>query len=195
MEHKKLYKSTTDCIVTGVCGGLAEYLGIPSIVIRGLMVCLGLFTMGAATIIIYVVLSAVLPNDPDPAKHAGQKQRREPESAQQIMDRAKHQQFRPMQPTQQPFWQQGESYNASKIRLPGEEKPVKTVPQQSKPADPGRIRQEKVPPKQYDSYTDCGCTDEKLGKNDAFGSSHGKNNAIYDEEQYFKEAHRRGGWS
>ena len=45
MERKKLYKSKDDCMLFGVCGGVAEYFGVDSTIIRLLVavfcLCLG----------------------------------------------------------------------------------------------------------------------------------------------------------
>jgi phage shock protein PspC (stress-responsive transcriptional regulator) len=37
---KKFYLSSTDCMVGGVCGGLAEYFGIDSLIVRIIFVVL-----------------------------------------------------------------------------------------------------------------------------------------------------------
>ena len=34
MTGKKLYRSRTDVKISGVCGGIAEYLGIDSTIVR-----------------------------------------------------------------------------------------------------------------------------------------------------------------
>ena len=46
MERKRLYKSTDDCMLFGVCGGVAEYFHVDSTIIRLLVVlfCLILFS-------------------------------------------------------------------------------------------------------------------------------------------------------
>jgi len=57
MEPRKLYRSDTDKMLAGVCGGLGEYLNVDSTVIRLLWAILacsgsGLFIYIAAAIII-----------------------------------------------------------------------------------------------------------------------------------------------
>jgi phage shock protein PspC (stress-responsive transcriptional regulator) len=37
---KKFYLSSTDCMVGGVCGGLAEYFGMDSLIVRIIFVVL-----------------------------------------------------------------------------------------------------------------------------------------------------------
>lgn len=56
---KKIYKSTTDKKISGVCGGIAEYLEIDSSLVRVCFVALVLF-LGTG-IIEYLVLSWVMP--------------------------------------------------------------------------------------------------------------------------------------
>lgn len=41
---KKLYRSSTDKKISGVCGGIAEYFGIDSTIIRIIYAVLSLFT-------------------------------------------------------------------------------------------------------------------------------------------------------
>lgn len=62
MASKKLYRSKKDRILFGVCGGLAEYLGIDSTLIRILAVIL-LFS-SPWFMIFYVLLGIVIPENP-----------------------------------------------------------------------------------------------------------------------------------
>ena len=63
MDKKKLYRSTTDRKIAGVCGGLAEYFGIDSTVIR--LIFLALLVFGIAPIILlYVIMWIVMPEPP-----------------------------------------------------------------------------------------------------------------------------------
>jgi hypothetical protein len=55
-----LTKSSSDKMIFGVCGGLAEYLGIDSRIIRILTV-LGIFCSFSIIFWIYLVLGLVLP--------------------------------------------------------------------------------------------------------------------------------------
>ena len=55
---KKLQKSSTDKAIVGVCGGIAEYTGIPSIVVRLI------FIVTPAAAIIYIILGATLSEKP-----------------------------------------------------------------------------------------------------------------------------------
>ncbi len=61
--NKKLYRSTTDKKIAGVCGGVAEYFGIDTTLVR---LGLALFTLlGGAGILAYIVCAFVIPEKPD----------------------------------------------------------------------------------------------------------------------------------
>jgi phage shock protein PspC (stress-responsive transcriptional regulator) len=60
-QPKKLYRSSKDKIIFGVCGGLGEYFDISPIIVRALFV---LFTlMGGGSVILYIILVFVIPSD------------------------------------------------------------------------------------------------------------------------------------
>ena len=61
--EKKLYKSKTNKKVAGVCGGLAEYLGMDATVIR-LLWALAVVCAGVG-LLAYIVCALVLPEQPD----------------------------------------------------------------------------------------------------------------------------------
>ena len=58
--EKKLYKSNTDKKLAGVCGGIAEYLGIDSTIIRLLLVLAVLFA--GVGVLAYIVAALVMPD-------------------------------------------------------------------------------------------------------------------------------------
>lgn len=58
-EIKRLYKSRKDRMIDGVCGGLAEYLGIDSTIVRVIWVLISLF--GGTGILAYIVCMIVVP--------------------------------------------------------------------------------------------------------------------------------------
>ena len=63
-EGKKLYKSETDKMLFGVCGGIAEYLRIDSTLIR---IALVFFTfLGGSGILLYIIAAIVMPHRPGP---------------------------------------------------------------------------------------------------------------------------------
>lgn len=58
MEPKRLFKSRTNRVLCGVCGGLGEYFNIDPTIIRLLFVLLGCTTTG---IIVYIIAAIVIP--------------------------------------------------------------------------------------------------------------------------------------
>jgi phage shock protein PspC (stress-responsive transcriptional regulator) len=57
---KKLYRSRTDRVILGVCGGLGEYFGIDSLIIRLIFVAL-LFS--GAGLLIYFIFIILVPSE------------------------------------------------------------------------------------------------------------------------------------
>jgi phage shock protein PspC (stress-responsive transcriptional regulator) len=57
----KLYRSETDKIIGGVCGGLGEYLGIDSTVVRLVFVLLGLAS--GSGLLMYFILWIIMPTE------------------------------------------------------------------------------------------------------------------------------------
>ena len=58
---RKLYKSSKNKKLAGVCGGLAEYLNIDVTVVRPIWAILSLFY--GSGIIIYIICALVIPDD------------------------------------------------------------------------------------------------------------------------------------
>ena len=61
-EIKKLYRSGTDRMIWGVCGGLGKYFNADSTLFRALFVLLALFN--GVGIFLYVFLAIVIPIEP-----------------------------------------------------------------------------------------------------------------------------------
>jgi phage shock protein PspC (stress-responsive transcriptional regulator) len=55
--EKRLHRSKTDRWIAGVCGGLAEYLGISSTLIRVLVVLSGI------GIVAYLICAVIMPDE------------------------------------------------------------------------------------------------------------------------------------
>jgi phage shock protein PspC (stress-responsive transcriptional regulator) len=55
--EKRLHRSKTDRWIAGVCGGLAEYLGISSTLIRVLVVLSGV------GIVAYLICAVIMPDE------------------------------------------------------------------------------------------------------------------------------------
>lgn len=60
---KKLYKSESDKKISGVCGGIAEYFGIDSTIVRLIWVFLVL--VYGTGVLAYFVAALVMPNESD----------------------------------------------------------------------------------------------------------------------------------
>ena len=60
---KKLYRSTSDRMVAGICGGLGEYFGIDSTLVR-LIFVFGTIITGSALFWAYIVMLLVIPEQP-----------------------------------------------------------------------------------------------------------------------------------
>jgi phage shock protein C len=59
-EPRKLYRSRTERMVAGVCGGLAEYFNVDTTVVRVLFLVLTLF--GGSGLVVYVVMWILVPD-------------------------------------------------------------------------------------------------------------------------------------
>lgn len=60
--ERKLYRSRTNRMLGGVCGGLGEYLGLDPTVVRLLWV---LFTLvGASGLLAYLICLLIIPENP-----------------------------------------------------------------------------------------------------------------------------------
>ncbi|WMM25962.1 PspC domain-containing protein [Tissierella sp. MB52-C2] len=58
---KQLFLSDTDKKLCGVCGGIAEYFGIDSTLVRLGWVLLSIFSAGFPGIIAYILASMIIP--------------------------------------------------------------------------------------------------------------------------------------
>jgi phage shock protein C len=58
---KRLYRSTTDQLVAGICGGIGEYLEIDPNVIRVIWVIITAITGFVPGIVVYILLWIILP--------------------------------------------------------------------------------------------------------------------------------------
>ncbi|MCB2178780.1 PspC domain-containing protein [bacterium] len=62
VENRKLYRSRTDRMISGVAGGLADYLNIDSTIVRLLFVFFAL--AGGPGLLVYIVMLLVIPEEP-----------------------------------------------------------------------------------------------------------------------------------
>ena len=63
MNTRRLYRSRIDRVLTGIAGGMAEYLEVDPTVVRILWVLAAIFTGGLA-LLLYIVLALVIPVNP-----------------------------------------------------------------------------------------------------------------------------------
>jgi len=60
-ETKKLYRSKSDRVLFGICGGIAKYFNVDATLIRILFLLLALSGIG---ILFYIALALIIPEDP-----------------------------------------------------------------------------------------------------------------------------------
>ncbi|MDR1573609.1 MAG: PspC domain-containing protein [Clostridiales Family XIII bacterium] len=60
--HKRLYKSSADRILFGVCGGIAEYFDVDPVIIRLLMTA---FALTGAGILFYILAAIIMRERPE----------------------------------------------------------------------------------------------------------------------------------
>ena len=60
---KRLYRSRKDRSVAGVCGGIADYLGIDPTLVRIIWVMFAV--AGGPGVILYVIMALVVPEEPE----------------------------------------------------------------------------------------------------------------------------------
>ena len=61
--ERKLTRSRNDRMISGVLGGLAEYLNIDSVLVRVIYCALSLFTAGFPGLLLYIVMLILMPED------------------------------------------------------------------------------------------------------------------------------------
>jgi phage shock protein C len=66
VSSKRIYRSETNRIIAGICGGLGEYLDIDPVIIRIILVLITIF--GGSGVILYIIAWIVIPTKSDLAK-------------------------------------------------------------------------------------------------------------------------------
>ncbi len=59
MDQKRLYRSNTNKMICGVCGGVAEYINIDPTIVRLLWVVFSL--AGGAGLLAYIIAAIIMP--------------------------------------------------------------------------------------------------------------------------------------
>lgn len=60
---KKLYRSRSNRIFTGLSGGIAKFIGIDPTIVRAVLIILAFMTTGLA-IIVYLIVALIVPIEP-----------------------------------------------------------------------------------------------------------------------------------
>lgn len=63
-SQKKLYLSETDKKLSGVCGGIAEYFGVDSTMVRLLWVVFTVVTGVVPGLLAYIIAAVIMPHRP-----------------------------------------------------------------------------------------------------------------------------------
>lgn len=61
--NKRLYRSRKDQQIAGVCGGVADYLGVDPTIVRLLWVIFAI--AGGPGLLLYVIMWAIVPEEPE----------------------------------------------------------------------------------------------------------------------------------
>ncbi len=64
MTVKRLYRSKSQIMISGVCGGIAEYFQLDATLVRLGWVILSIFSAGFPGILAYIICIIVIPIEP-----------------------------------------------------------------------------------------------------------------------------------
>ena len=64
MEHKRLYRSDTNKVFAGICGGLGEYFDIDAVLLRLIWLLVVVFTGVFPGVIAYIIAIFIVPRRP-----------------------------------------------------------------------------------------------------------------------------------
>lgn len=62
MEKKRLYKSSTNKVLCGVCGGIGEYFDVDPTIVR--LICITLIFGWGSGLLAYIVAAVIMPERP-----------------------------------------------------------------------------------------------------------------------------------
>lgn len=69
MKDKRIYRSSSERMIAGVCGGIAEYLEIDPTIVRLAFVALAF--MGGGGLLAYMIAAVIMPVKPEGTKKEG----------------------------------------------------------------------------------------------------------------------------
>lgn len=72
--RKRLYRSRGDRRLAGVCAGIADYLGVDATLVRIAWVLLAI--AGGPGVLLYIVLAAIVPEEPEFVQASAEKAKR-----------------------------------------------------------------------------------------------------------------------
>lgn len=61
--ERKIYRSRSDKLISGVCGGIARYFHIDSKFVR--LMCAALILVYGSGLLVYIILAIFIPKDPN----------------------------------------------------------------------------------------------------------------------------------
>jgi phage shock protein C len=73
-SQKRLYRSTQERMLAGVCGGIADYLDVDPTLVRLVFVALALLSSGSG-LVIYLILMLIVPTQPEEKRKLKQKRK------------------------------------------------------------------------------------------------------------------------
>ena len=62
-QIKRLYRSTKNTMIAGVCGGIAEYIGWDANLVRVLFVLISVFSAAFPGVLVYLIACFIIPKD------------------------------------------------------------------------------------------------------------------------------------
>lgn len=62
MGDKRLYRSSVNSMLCGVCGGIAEYFNVDPTLVRLVWVLLTVASLGFGGVLAYIVAAIIIPN-------------------------------------------------------------------------------------------------------------------------------------
>ena len=71
MAHKKLYRSNSNRVLAGVCGGIAEYIDVDPTLIRVFYMALSIFSAAFPGLLLYILLLLIIPLRPFGGRNDG----------------------------------------------------------------------------------------------------------------------------
>ena len=63
--EKRFYRSTTEKMIGGVCGGIAEYFGWDPTIVRIVYTLVSIFSVAFPGIIVYLIFWLIVPKRPE----------------------------------------------------------------------------------------------------------------------------------